>query len=371
MTAEQTFGFCRVSIPHVLMDDPDIVRVLIDDGGTEVLFANFTLYDNSTYRWMYFGYEHSTHEVIIQSDITPPTISILSPENTTYIINNVPLAFTVSEATSWIGYSLGGQVNVTISGNQTLYGLFDGLHTIIVYANDTVGNMGVSSMVYFAVDATPPTIFILSPENKTYSVSDVSLTFVVSESTSWMGYGVDGQANVTIFGNMTLTSFLDGSYYVVVYANDTVGNMGVSDVVYFAVDTTRPDIADVNQFPRNDSVLVGDEVRVNATVTDALSGVKSVVLNYTNGNGTWIAVEMMNVEGNVWNGTIPAFPYGTYVNYTIVAEDDVGNTVTSEEVLGYQCQYYVIPEFSSLVIMQLFMFAMLLAVVLYGRKRFK
>jgi len=81
----------------------------------------------------------------------PPTISIASPENKTYTVNNVSLTFTVNEPTSWIGYSLNGQANVTIAGNTTLSGLSDGSHSLKVYANDTAGNMGGSETVYFTI----------------------------------------------------------------------------------------------------------------------------------------------------------------------------------------------------------------------------
>jgi len=86
------------------------------------------------------------------SDTTPPTLSILSPENKTYAVNDVPLNFTVSEQTSWIGYSLDVQANVTIGGNTTLYGLSDGSYTLTVYAKDMTGNAGASEMVYFSVN---------------------------------------------------------------------------------------------------------------------------------------------------------------------------------------------------------------------------
>jgi hypothetical protein len=61
--------------------------------------------------------------------------------------------FTVSETTSWIGYSLDGQMNVTITGNITLSGLSEGSHSLIVYANDTAGNVGHSDSVYFGTEA--------------------------------------------------------------------------------------------------------------------------------------------------------------------------------------------------------------------------
>jgi hypothetical protein len=61
------------------------------------------------------------------------------------------------------------------------------------------------------------------------------LNFTVDETTSWIGYSLNGQANVTVFGNTTLVGLLFGTYSVLIYANDTYGNMGSSETVYFTV----------------------------------------------------------------------------------------------------------------------------------------
>jgi len=281
MTVNQTLGFCRVCVPHTLMN-PDEISVIIDDGQTPILYHNYTLHDNGTHRWIYFAYEHSTHRVVIS-------------------------------------------------------------------------------------DTTLPTISILSPENKTYDVSDVPLTFTVSELTSWIGYSLDGANNVTITGNTTIPIPVDGSHHVVVYANDTVGNVGASDIIYFTVDTTPPNITEVSQLPPEDNVLPDDEVRVNATITDDVSGVKQVILNCTTNNGTWFSQEMTNLQGNLYNGTIPEFPYCTNVTYVVIAEDNANNTITTVE-MEYEYQYHVIPEFPSFMILPLFMIASLLAVIVYKRK---
>lgn len=79
---------------------------------------------------------------------------------------------------------------------------------------------------------------------------------------------------------------------------------------------------------------------------------------------------MTHLEGNVWNGTIPAFGYCNWVNYTIIAEDEVGNIITTAEIYGYQYQYHVIPEFPSLIILPLFLIATLLAVIVFNKKRY-
>jgi parallel beta-helix repeat protein len=89
--------------------------------------------------------------IVPPPDTTSPTISIVSPENKKYTVNTVSLNFTVGEPTSWIGYSLDGQANVTISGNTTLFRLSEGSHSLTVYAKDTTGNTGSSEIVYFSM----------------------------------------------------------------------------------------------------------------------------------------------------------------------------------------------------------------------------
>jgi len=82
---------------------------------------------------------------------TPPEIKIVSPENQTYNGSSVSLVFTVNKPVNWMGYSLDGQDNVTVTGNTTISGLTNSLHNIIVYARDEFGNTGASDTVFFSV----------------------------------------------------------------------------------------------------------------------------------------------------------------------------------------------------------------------------
>ncbi len=61
MTADQTHGFCRVSIPYEVMSEPFTVTI----DGANPTYWNYTLYDNGTHRWIYFEYEHTTREIVI------------------------------------------------------------------------------------------------------------------------------------------------------------------------------------------------------------------------------------------------------------------------------------------------------------------
>jgi len=99
----------------------------------------------------------------------------------------------------------------------------------------------ISLTAVFTQDTTPPTISIVSPENKTYTTSDVSLTCTVDESVSWMAYNLDGQANTTITGDTTLSGLSDGPHSLIVYARDAAGNTGASDTIYFSLETQQPD----------------------------------------------------------------------------------------------------------------------------------
>jgi len=51
----------------------------------------------------------------------------------------------------WQGYSVDGQENVTIIGNTTLPMLSNGLHSIQVFGNDSIGNNYESNLIYFTV----------------------------------------------------------------------------------------------------------------------------------------------------------------------------------------------------------------------------
>jgi PKD repeat protein len=160
---------------------------------------------------------------------------------------------------------------------------------------------------------------ILSPENKTYAMSTgIPLTFTVDETTGWIGYNLDGQANVTITGNATLPTLSDGPHYVFVYANDTVGNMG-KITAYFTVDTVPP------------TAHAGSDQAVNEDVPITLDGSASTdnvdVTSYT-----WTFI-----DGTVktLTGEKPVYTFKDPGVYTITLNvtDAAGNWATDTIVI--------------------------------------
>jgi parallel beta-helix repeat protein len=72
MTTNQTYGFCRIRIPHALMNET--YHVTID--GAEPDYVNYTLHDDEDNRWIYCSYQHSTLEIVIIPEF--PSFLIIS-----------------------------------------------------------------------------------------------------------------------------------------------------------------------------------------------------------------------------------------------------------------------------------------------------
>jgi hypothetical protein len=86
----------------------------------------------------------------------------------------------------------------------------------------------------------PPVVQVVSPASQTYNESSVSLVFTVNKPVNWMGYSLDGQDNVTVAGNATLSGLTNGLHNITLYAKDTFENTGASETVSFSVEVPFP-----------------------------------------------------------------------------------------------------------------------------------
>jgi hypothetical protein len=155
----------------------------------------------------------------------------------------------------------------------------------------------------------PPQIVVISPKNMTYSKIPIDLIFTINKPTSWMCYSLDGQANVTSNGNTTISP-PEGQHNIIVYANDTTGNMGSSNMVYFLLDTTPP-IASFSYSPSppNATTRFGTykwEITFNASSSrDLLTNIVSYVWNFGDGyNGTGIIITHIYRQPGIYNATL-------------------------------------------------------------------
>ena len=122
------------------------------------------------------------------------------------------------------------------------------------YSNATeIGRSGIGNIPYIIdanntdhyplmapVDNSAPTINVLSPQNKDYTTNSISLNFTTNERTSQIVYSLDGQQNVTVASNTTLTGLEAGLHNITIYAKDIFGNIRTSETITFNVPETFP-----------------------------------------------------------------------------------------------------------------------------------
>jgi hypothetical protein len=122
--------------------------------------------------------------------------------------------------------------------NVTFYAIQDGVYAQSLYRYYSLERKFASS-VFFTIDTICPNVSVLSVENKTYDTPDITLNFTVNEPVSQISYSLDGQDNVTLAGNTTLSGLSNGVHNVTVYAADIVGNTGASETIYFIVEEPK------------------------------------------------------------------------------------------------------------------------------------
>jgi len=188
---------------------------------------------------------------IIILDTTAPTITIISPQNTTY--NNRTQLVNISTtgaSTVWFYNGTGNQtytVPVNVLFNESS-------NNIIAYANDSAGNFNSTSRT-FSIDTTPPNINIISPQNGSWQNA---LRFNVSlneqGSVCWAAF--NGTTNIIMTNTssgMTYFYYINdavvnetaanNNYNVTFSCNDTLGNLNVTtETRFFGIDTTAPTI---------------------------------------------------------------------------------------------------------------------------------
>jgi len=296
--------------------------------GTTVGSYNITItVANST------GGTNQTNISITVQDTTPPSVTIISPTNTTYSNSNLVINTSVTDivGVGAVIAEINGTVNVTLQNQpgtnywNATYTFSDGSNTIRIYANDTSGNVNSTETVTFTVDTTPPTITIYSPQNLTYTSSSVDLNVSANEAINTWWYSLDGGANTTFVPNITLTGLTDGQRQVIVYANDSVGNVGTNSV-YFTVDANPPAVNYIPPTQDDHANLSQDWAYVNVSVSDAVSAIHTCLLEFNssiNYTMTFVNTSADNKTGYCWFN-VTGLNEGTH-NYSVYVNDTQGN----------------------------------------------
>jgi len=208
-------------------------------------------------------------------DKTPPVIVWKAPEQGAVLTGTIGLSFDALDNVGIDSFRIfrngitapellfRSQDNTSFTIPWITKNDLDGNYTIFVRAWDESGNMGRSLSLLVRVrngvelppDVTPPVIAWLSPTPMDTLASGVQLRFDVMDVSRldsvhvllngqiWQNYDLSGIIEQNFFDGdveWQTDEFVDGSYIIQVKAWDTYGNIGLSEVIWFAIWNIRP-----------------------------------------------------------------------------------------------------------------------------------
>ncbi|MFH1802324.1 MAG: LamG domain-containing protein [archaeon] len=262
---------------------------------------------------------------------TAPVVNILLPANGSVFsrATSLPLNFSVNDVEANVDscwYNLDDGANVSLTDCQNItFSAGEGLHILSVFVNDSYG-LESKNATFFRIDTTPPDLVIVSPQNSSYTYSNVLINLSLSDisgvGSCW--YNLDYSViNFTLPGCLpTSFPFGDGSHFLIVWANDSLGNTNSSSVNFF-VDATPPQWSDLQQSVP--SVYSSNLSFFNITWIDF--GTINSVLFESNFSGVPTNYSMYSLGGNIY-GFDASLPAGGFY-WRSHASDSLGNLNSS------------------------------------------
>jgi PGF-pre-PGF domain-containing protein len=133
--------------------------------------------------------------------------------------------------------------------------------------------------VYNAIEQVPPAITFVSPTPENATLWDktwiyINVTFSENVDTAildWNGTNYTMQMLGSTAAYYNVTNLSEGDYIYRVYANDTSGNMNVSETRVISVDLTPPIITYTAPTPANATTVNVSYVFINITASEALN----------------------------------------------------------------------------------------------------
>ncbi|MEK6822347.1 MAG: right-handed parallel beta-helix repeat-containing protein, partial [Nanoarchaeota archaeon] len=295
-----------------------------------------------------FSSTNTTYTVTVQ-DTTPPTITLNFPVNainTTTTSHNFTWTTTNSNASTACNLTINGVVNISgistpnnTPTNRSVNGFSDGTHTWNVTCTDGT-NTNTSETRTFTIDTRLPAITFISPtpaNGTTINVSSAFINVSLNEPGSVALLDFNGTNSTMTALNSTIffknqTGLTNGTYVYRVYANDTFGNLNVSEVrtlivAIVTVDTTPPTVnlsAPADNY-YNDTLRPATVFfQCNATDDTALKNISLYITNAT--NSSFGLNQTTNVSGTSatasWNVSLGN---GNYT-WNCLAYDTAGNS---------------------------------------------
>ena len=265
----------------------------------------------------------------------------------TFDINKANPSLIVSSSAGW-NVAYGNSAIITGSGCPTsgaadvVCSLFS--NNIIITNPKTISDIGVYNIIFNTTggenyssasasnilnisDSQPPTIVIYSPENITYTGNSIFLNYSATDDVAvdkcW--YQVDGSPNISLPGcaTATISGLEDGSQHIIVYANDSYGNLNYS-IRYFSIASIPPQWIDMQE----DVPLIYSDSYSYFNISWTSSNNLSAVLLEANFSGSFANYSMASLGDNIYFFS-KKLPAGSFV-WRSFANDSYGNSNWSD-----------------------------------------
>ena len=285
-------------------------------------------------------------DIVINSPIKNEVFGLNAPSFNVFITDENPINRT------W--YTIdGGISNFTFSGssgiiNQSAWNL-NGNGSVIItfYANDSAGSLGSSSVTIWK-DSLEPDIIINSPNsNQLCGITPPTFSLAINEPNfhkAW--YNLNGGNNVSFTTQNQISQFEwekfgNGTVTIGFYANDTVGNIGYSEVLV-RKDTFEPVV--IVNFPLDAQKFGDNPPQFNITVIEESSITCWYQIESNTNQYAFIGL-IGTIDDDLWSG-LP----GGRVNLIFYARDEAGNIGSSMVSIIKESEELVISGYNIMLV---------------------
>lgn len=193
---------------------------------------------------------------------------------------------------------------------------------------------------YDLLDSVSPIINLTSPSNGTITNSqDIQFNFTATDETSsnlncslYIGDNLNVTNSTTLNNTLTSLSTLgltEGLHNWTINCSDSSLNSNVSETRFFSIDLTPPSITNISYSPNStDDVDPSTNITFNASISDSVSDIGLVILQYFNGS-SWNNVTMSNSSLNNYGVILPLSSVEANYTFNVWTNDSSGNSNSS------------------------------------------
>ncbi len=307
-------------------DNLDFVNYSVNSGPNQTLTSPFNIDTSSfpdgnviltIYAVDLAGNINITWYEFIFNDTTAPYIILNSPQNQSVIIPGTIIDLEIFDLylnNTTYSFDYGADIPFADPYNITTSGWSEGMHILIVYADDSRNNTNTSLLV-FIIDSTNPSIALNSHQNNSLILPGEVLDFdIIEENLDMVNYSINSGAwqNLTSPFDFDTTGWADGIYDITILAVDKAGNRNTA-LFRIIIDSTPPSIL-LNSPGNNSFIMTGTLIDINATDANQFDVEYSI-----NDGGTIDLASPFNIYTSGWEDG----------NYTIKihANDSIGNAI--------------------------------------------